>query len=117
MNILLLLKKNGFHILRKNLKEEKMGSILKIMVLILISLAHITCISSGPRLMLGSQSSGRLIEFSSYFGKPARLTVDLTECAISKIDGLDLASCLQQKPWLKQQLLRRTVRNIVQIWS
>ena len=52
--------------------------------------------------MLGTQSFGNLIGYSTYFGKLVRLTIDVLECAISKIDGLDLASCRHQKPWLNQ---------------
>ena len=90
----------------KNLNEEKKGFGFIIMGLLLTLLVLITCTCSGPKLMLGTQSFGNLIGYSTYSGKLVRLTIDVLECATSKIDGLDLALCRHQKLLTKAQSLQ-----------
>ena len=84
--------------------EGGLGSIIIKLQLILLVL--ITCTCSGPRLMLGGQTIGKQIEFSSYFGKPVKLIVDPMECVILKIDDRDLALWLQGRPLTKLQVLQ-----------
>ena len=84
-----------------NLKLEKKGFRSIIMVTLLTLLVLTTCTCNGPRLMLGPQSSGNLTDYSTFFGKPVRPTVDVTVYATSRIDGLGLAS------WHHQRLLAR----------
>ena len=78
---------------------------LKTTVFLLILLALTTCTCSGPRLMLGSQSSESLIEYSIFTGKRVKQTIGLMECAILKTEGLASPLCLHLNPLLKQQLL------------
>ena len=54
--------------------------------------------------MLGNQTIGKQIDYSLYSGKLVRQTKDVTECATSKIDGLDLALCHQRRLLTKLQL-------------
>ena len=94
------------HILIENLPDAKkdIGSITRIYLLILLVLTICTC--SGPRLMLGSQTSEKLIDCSSFFGKHAKRTNVVTECVILKTVDPDLVSCLQVKPSIRLQLLQ-----------
>ena len=99
-------KRHGSITLKMSLKEERMVIGLKTMVPLLILLVLITCTCSGPRLMLGTQSLGSQTGYSLSSGKHVRLTTGVTECAILKTVDQDLALCLQQRPYLRQQLLR-----------
>jgi len=91
-------------ILIENLLEEKRGIGLLIIRMLLILLALIICTCNTPRLMLGSQTSERLIDSSSFFGKPAKPINGVMECAILKTVGPVLASCLQQRQYIRLQL-------------
>ena len=49
-------------------------------------LALTTCTCSGPRLMLGSQTFEKPIDYSLFIGKRVKQIQGVTECAISRID-------------------------------
>ena len=66
-----------------NIGKKAFGFITK--AFLLISLALITCTCSGPRLMLGNQTLGKQTDYSLSFGKLARQTVDVSECATLRI--------------------------------
>ena len=72
---------------------------------------HTICTSTGQKLMLERQSLDTQTEYFIIFGKRAKPIIDVTECAISKIDGLDLASWHHQKllTWLQHQETRGLV--------
>jgi hypothetical protein len=73
------------------LKENKgFGFIIKASLLILLAL--ITCTCSGVRLMWGSQSLGKPIDYSIFSGKLVKQTTGVMECAISKTDVQDFLS-------------------------
>ena len=93
-------------ILIESLQDVKkaIGLIIKIFLLILLVLIICTC--STPKLMLGSQTSEKLIDYSLFFGKPANQTSVVMECAILKTVDPVLALCLQQRPSIKLQLLQ-----------
>ena len=69
-----------------NLSTEKKAYGLITTAVILILLVLITCTCSGVRLTSGSQTLGRQIDYSTYSGKPVRLTFDLTGCVILRTD-------------------------------
>ena len=69
----------------KNVKKV-FGFIIKVSLLTLLVLTICTC--SGPRLMLGSQSFERQIDYSTFSGKLVKRIPDVTECAILKIEDL-----------------------------
>src|SRR6056300_89872 len=93
-------------ILMRNLLKEKkdIGSVIKVLILILLALTTITC--SGPRLMLGTQTFEKQTDYSSYSGKHARQIKDVMGFATLRIDGLDLASCQVAKQLIKLQSLQ-----------
>ena len=62
------------------------GSLIKVMLLILLALIICTC--SGPRLMLGKQTLEKQTDYSLYSGKLAKQINAATECVTSKTDGL-----------------------------
>ena len=87
-NILKVLKINTKIILMMNLKNVKkaFGFITKISLLILLALTMSTC--SGVRLMSGTQTLGKQIDYSTFSGKLVKRIPDVTECAILKIEDL-----------------------------
>jgi hypothetical protein len=67
-------------------KDVKKVIGLKTKELLLILLALTICTCSGPRLMLGSQSLEKPIDYSLFIGKRVKQIQGVTECAISRID-------------------------------
>ena len=92
--------------LTKNLKDVKkvFGFTTKIGLYILLGLTMSTC--SGPRLMLGNQTLGKQIDYSTFSEKLARQIHDATGCATLKIDVLDSLSWHQAKQLTSLQLVR-----------
>ena len=82
-------------ILTKNLLGVKkvFGLLTKTFLLILLVL--ITCTCSGPKLMLGNQTLGNQIDYSTYFGRHAKQMPGLMECVILKTVGQDSHLCPQ----------------------
>ena len=70
---------------------------------LLILLGLITCTCSGVRLMSGIQITGKPIDSSLYSGKHVKLIHEATECATSRIDGVDSRSWPQERPSTWQQ--------------
>ena len=66
--------------------------------------SHYICTCSTPKLMLGNQIIGKQTDYFLYSGKHAKQIKGVTECATSRIDGLDLALCHQRKLLTKLQL-------------
>ena len=87
----------------KSLKEGKkvFGSIIRVFLLILLVLTTCTC--SGPRLMLGSQTLGSQIDYSTYSGKLVKRINGVTECVILKTDGQVSLSWHQVRRLTRQQ--------------
>jgi len=82
--MILLLHNHQIEILFLPSYPEKL--LIKVLVLISLGLITITC--SGPRLMLGSQSFEKQIDYSTFSGKLAKRIPDVTECAILRIEDL-----------------------------
>jgi len=69
-------------------KEKKVsGTSTKVFLLILLALTICTC--NGARLMLGSQTLEKQIDYSIYSGKLAKQTQGATECVTLKTEDLD----------------------------
>ena len=73
----------------KNLIEENRGFGIIIKTLLFILLALTICTCSGVRLMLGSQTLEKPIDYSLYSGKLVKQTQDATECVTLKIVDQD----------------------------
>ena len=84
-----------------NLNIEKKALRFTITAMKLTLLVLITCTCNGLKLTLGPLNLENQIGYSTFFGKPARRIVDVTEYAISKTDGLGLAS------WHRTKLLTK----------
>ena len=82
-------------------RDEGFGILTKVFLLTLLAL--ITCTCSGPRLMLGSQTLEKQIDYSTYSGKLAKQIQDVTECAILKTDVQDFLSWPLEKQLIKPQ--------------
>ena len=99
-----------------NVKKD-FGFVTRAVMFILLALIICTC--SGPRLMLGSQTLEKRTDYSLYSGRHARQIRDATEFAISRIDGLDLASCQALRLLTKQLYLptldSESYRKLVQM--
>jgi hypothetical protein len=80
------LKKNGMIILMKNLIEENkvFGSIIKVATY--ITGTHYMYLQWSKIDVGHNQTLENQIDYSLYFGKLAKQTADVTECAILKID-------------------------------
>ncbi len=103
MKNLYRLKKNIMITLIKNSLDVKKAFGITIKAFLLISLVLITCTCSGLKLMLGTQTFGNQIDYSTYFGKHANLIVDPTECVILRTDGPGLVSWLHPTQLTRQQ--------------
>ena len=78
-----------------NYVKKGFGFITKTSLLILLVL--ITCTCSGPRLMLGSQSFEKQIDYSIFSGKLAKQIEDPMGCAILKTEDLGFHLWHQEK--------------------
>ena len=68
---------------------------------------HYNVLAVDPRLMLGSQTLEKQIDYSSLFWEACQGRHKmLSECATLRIDGLDLASCQAARQLIKLQSLQ-----------
>ena len=77
------------HILIENLLDvtKAIGLLIKVNLPILLVLT--TCICNGQKLMLGKQTLGKQIDYSTFSGKLAKQIQDVTECVILRTDVQD----------------------------
>ena len=97
------LKVSGKLISMRNLTGAKTGIGFTTREYLPILLALITCTCNGQRLTSDTLTTVKPIDYSSSFGKHARLIEDLTACAILKTDGVDSHLWHQVKPSIWQQ--------------
>ena len=96
----------------KNLNVENKVLLSTTTAILYILLVLITCTCNGLKLTLGPLNLESPIGYSTFFGKPARQIVDVTEYAISKTDGLGLAS------WHRTKLLTKaTISSDARFWD
>ena len=95
----------------KNLSVEKKVLASTIMAILYISLVLITCTCSGQKLTLVHPTIERQIDYSLYSGKLVKQITDVTECAILKTDGVDLALWHQPNllTWQQSQVIQDLV--------
>ena len=80
-----------------NLKNAKKAFGLTVRAFLLILLALTICTCSGPRLMLGSQTFEKRIDYSTFSGRLAKQIPDVMGCATLRTDVLGFHSWPQER--------------------